>query len=64
MYLLAKFGVHRSYGNGDSSSYINSYMNEYLEKTKLSASIRHIARFSKSGIGYPGTVEPKKFRQL
>ena len=33
MYLLAKFGVHRSYGNGDSSSYINSYMNEYLEKS-------------------------------
>ena len=33
MDLLAKFGGHRSYGNGDSSSYINSYMNEYLEKS-------------------------------
>ena len=27
MDLVAKFGGHRSYGNGDSSSSIKSYMN-------------------------------------
>ena len=27
MYLVAKFGGHRSYGNGDTNSYINSYTN-------------------------------------
>ena len=45
MYLLAKFGHHRSYRNGD----INSYM-DTLEKAELLVSIHHIARFLKSGI--------------
>ena len=31
MYLLAKFDGHRSYGNGDISSYTKAYMNT-LEK--------------------------------
>ena len=43
--LLAKCGGHKSYRNGD----INSYM-DILEKAEFSASIRHIARFLKSGI--------------
>ena len=47
MYQLAKFGDHRSKGNGDS--YIGSYINT-LEKAKLIASVQHIERFSKSGI--------------
>ena len=46
MYLLAKFGDHRSYGNGDIHSYIKSYMGT-LEKATLNASISHIARFLK-----------------
>ena len=41
MYLLAKFGGHRSYRNGDINSYINSYM-DTLEKNDLTVSIRHI----------------------
>ena len=45
MYLLAKFGGHRSYRNGD----INSYM-DTLEKAELTTSIRHNARILKSGI--------------
>ena len=45
MYLLAKFGGHRSYRNGDISSYIDT-----LEKAELTASIRHITRFLKSRI--------------
>ena len=45
MYLIAKFGGHRSDRNVD----INSYM-DTLEKAELTASIRHIARFVKSGI--------------
>ena len=49
MYLLAKFAGHRSYENGNINPYINSYMNT-SEKAELSASIRHIERFSKSGI--------------
>ena len=49
MYLLAKFGDHRSCRNGDIDSYINSYM-DTLEKTEFAASIQHIARFLKSGI--------------
>ena len=47
MYLLAKFGVHRSNGN------VNSCMNFYMhtsEKANLTSSIHHIERFSKSGI--------------
>ena len=47
--MLAKFGGDRSYGNGDAISYINSYMNT-LEKAELTASLRHIERFSKSVI--------------
>ena len=49
MYLLTKFGDHRSYRNGDINSYINSYM-DTLEKVELTASIGHIAIFLKSGI--------------
>ena len=49
MYLLAKSGGHRCYRNGDINSYINSYM-DILGKAELTASIRHIARFLKSGI--------------
>ena len=49
MHLLAKIRGNRSYGNGDINSYINSYMN-ILEKAKLTASIRHVERFSKSGL--------------
>ena len=52
MYLHAKFGGHRCYRNGDIGdidSYIKSYM-DTLEIAELSASIRHIARFLKSGI--------------
>ena len=49
MYLLAKFGSHRSYGNGDINSYINSCLNT-LEKAELTASVRHIERSTKLGI--------------
>ena len=45
MYLLAKFGGHRSDKNVD----INSYM-DTLEKVELTVLIRHIARLVKSGI--------------
>ena len=45
--MLAIFGDHRSYRNGDMNSYINSYLN-ILEKSELTASICHIARFLKS----------------
>ena len=47
MYLLAKFGDHKSYRNGDVSSF-NFYM-DTLEKAELTASIRCIGRFIKSG---------------
>ena len=51
MYLLVKFGDHRSDRNGDINSYMKSYMDNLdLEKAELIASIRHIARFPKSGI--------------
>ena len=49
MYMLAKFSVHRSYRNGNINSCINSYMDN-VEKAELTASIRHIVRFLKSGI--------------
>ena len=49
MYLLAKFGGYRFYRNGDISSYIKYYM-DTLEKGELTTSIRHVARFIKSGI--------------
>ena len=49
MYLLAKFGGHRSHGNGDINSYINSYMITWQE-AELTASVHHIERFSKSGV--------------
>ena len=66
MYLLPKFGGHRSYRNGDVDSYIYSYM-DTLEKAKFTASIRHIARFLKSGIPIynfevPDIVGKKKIR--
>ena len=44
MYLLVKFGSHRSYGNGDMNSFISSYMNT-LEKAELTSSDRHFERF-------------------
>ena len=46
--LLAKFGGHKSYRNGDINSHINFYM-DTLEKTELTASILHIARLLKPG---------------
>ena len=49
MYLLHKFGGHRSYRNG----VINSYM-----KTELTASIRHIEIFLKSGISIYNSEVP------
>ena len=49
MYLLDKFGGHIFNGNGDISSYINSYMNN-SEKAELTVSICHIEISSKSGI--------------
>ena len=44
MYLLVKFGGHRSYRNGEVNNYINSDM-IILEKAELNASIRHIENF-------------------
>ena len=49
MYLLAKFGDHRSHRNGGINSYTNSYMDN-LEKDELTASIHYIAIFLNSGI--------------
>ena len=49
MYLLVKFGDHRSNRNGDINSYIKSYMDN-LETAELTASICHIGRFLKPGI--------------
>ena len=49
MYLLVKLGGHRSCGNGNIDSYINSYMYTSA-KAELTASIHHLERFSKSGI--------------
>ena len=49
MYLLDKFCGYRSYGNRNFNSYIISFMIR-LEKAELTASIRHIKRFSKSEI--------------
>ena len=63
MYLLHKFGGHRFYGNEDTYSHINFYMNS-SEKAELTASVRHIEGFTKSGILYydsenPGTANWK-----
>ena len=49
MYLLAKFGVHRSNGNEDINSCMNFYMHT-SEKADLTSPIHHIERFSKSAI--------------
>ena len=49
MYLLAKFGGHRSHRNGDINSYINSYM-KTSEIAELTTSLSHIEGFSKSRI--------------
>ena len=49
MYLLAKFGGHRSYRNGDMNYYINSFIIT-SEIPELSASFRHTERFFKSEI--------------
>ena len=40
MYLLAKFGSHRSYRIGVTNPYINSYP-DILENAELTASIRY-----------------------
>ena len=45
MYLIAKFGGHRFYGNGDINSYLNN-----SQKSDLTASVHHIERFTKSGL--------------
>ena len=49
MYLLAKFVDHAPYKNGDINSYIKSYT-DILENAELTTSIRHSAKFLKSGI--------------
>ena len=49
MYLLAKFDDHRSYKNRDINFYIKSYM-DIMQTAELTVSIRHFARFLKSGI--------------
>ena len=51
MYLLAKLGGHRSYGNGYINSNINSYMNT-SEKAEVAALVRNIEGFSKSAIRF------------
>ena len=66
MYLLAKFGDHRSYKNGDINSGINSYM-DILEKVEPTAWIPFIARFLKSRIpiynsGVQDTAERRRRR--
>ena len=60
MYLLAKFGDHRSYRNGDINSYINSYTKKAGEKAEVTASIRHIARFLISGTPIYNPEVPNK----
>ena len=57
MYLLAKFGGHRSYRN--VNSYVNSYM-DTLENPALITTIRHIARFLKSEIPIYNSEVPNK----
>ena len=49
MYLSTKYGGQGSNGNGDINCYVSSYL-DTLRKGKHTASIRHIKRFSKSGI--------------
>lgn len=49
MYLSTKYGGQGSNGNGDINCYISSYL-DTSGKGKHTASIRHIKRFSKSGI--------------
>ena len=44
MYLLVRFGGHKSNRNGDINSYINSYR-ENVEKVKIMVLIHHIGRF-------------------
>ena len=46
MYLLFKFGDHKSDRLGDINYYIKSFMIT-SEKAELTTSIHHIARFSK-----------------
>ena len=59
MYLLGKFDDQRSYGNGDINYFINSCMGT-LEKAEVTASIRHIGRFSRSVIPiYNSEVQDK-----
>ena len=59
MYLLGKFDDQRSYGNGDINYFINSCMGT-LEKAEVTASIRHIGRFSRSVIPiYNSKVQDK-----
>ena len=64
MYLLAKFGDHRSYRNGDINCYIKSYMDaSYMDvskKAELTAPIHHIARTLKSEI--PFTISKSQIR--
>ena len=42
--MFAKFGTHRSYGNRNIISYINSYMNT-LEKIARTALVHHFENF-------------------
>ena len=63
MYLLANFCGHRSYGNGDINPYINSYMST-SEKTELTALVRHIEKFSKSGIPIYNSEVPHCWQKI
>ena len=57
-----KFGGHRSYGNRGINSGINCYMNTTIEIDKLTSSIRHTERFSKSEIPIYNSEVPEKSR--
>ena len=63
MYLLAKFGGHKSYGSGDIDYYISYYM-DTLEKVELTASISHIARFLKLEIPICNSEVPAENREV
>lgn len=58
MYLSTKYGGQGSNGNGDINCYVSSYL-DTLGKGKHTASIRHIKRFSKSGILIYNSEAPK-----
>ena len=61
---VSRIWGHRSYVNGEISSWINSYMNT-LEKAEIIVSILHIERLLKSGIpNYNSQVSDTTGRKL